>query len=231
MTLAAFPSPQAFRAWLAQHHKTASELVVRCSKARAREGGLTYAEALDEALCFGWIDGVRRSVDAESFSVRFSPRKSESIWSAVNIRKAAALEAAGPMRPPGRAAFAAREKRSSKRYSYESKPKALDPAFERKLKRHNRAWAYFRSQPPSYRRTSIFWVMEAKREETRARRFGTLLECSAKGERIPLLRRGMRYHQGTPTPWRRSRRSEQAQRRSITPQTTRDPELPLGSVF
>jgi uncharacterized protein YdeI (YjbR/CyaY-like superfamily) len=163
--------------------------VVRCSKAQAKEKGLTYAEALDEALCFGWIDGVRRRVDAESFSVRFSPRKPKSTWSAVNIRKAAALEAAGRMRPPGRAAFAAREERSAKRYSYESKPHALEPAFERKLKRHSGAWEFFRSQAPWYRRTSIFWVMEAKREETRARRFATLLECSAKGERIPLLRR------------------------------------------
>jgi len=190
MALATFPSPEAFRAWLAQHHKTASELVVCCSKAQAKDRGLTYAEALDEALCFGWIDGVRRRVDGESFSVRFSPRKPKSIWSAVNIRKAAALEAAGRMRLSGRAAFAAREERSSRRYSYESKPKALDPAFERKLKRHKKAWDFFRSQAPSYRRTSIFWVVEAKREETRARRFATLLACSAKGERIPLLRRG-----------------------------------------
>lgn len=163
---------------------------MRCCKAGAKETGLTYPEAVDEALCFGWIDGVRRRVDADSFSVRFSPRKPKSIWSAVNIRKAAALEAAGRMRPSGRAAFAARQERSSKRYSYESKPSALDPAFERKLARHGEAWAFFQSQAPSYRRTSIFWVMEAKREETRARRFATLLECSAKGERIPLLRRG-----------------------------------------
>ena len=148
--LAKFPSSQAFRTWLARHHKTASELLVRCSKAQVKEKGLTYAEAVDEALCFGWIDGVRRSVDAESFSVRFSPRKPRSHWSAVNIRKAAALEAVG---------------------------------------RDSSAWEFFRSQAPSYRRTSIFWVMEAKREETRARRFSTLLECSAKGERIPLLRR------------------------------------------
>jgi uncharacterized protein YdeI (YjbR/CyaY-like superfamily) len=190
MTPATFSSPQGYRTWLARHHKTASELVVRCYKVHAKEMGLTYAEAVDEALCFGWIDGVARSVDAESFSVRFSPRKPKSVWSAVNIRKAAALEAAGRMRPPGRAAFAAREERSSRRYSYESKPKALDPALERKLKRRGKAWEFFQSQAPWYRRTSIFCVMEAKREETRARRFATLLECSARRERIPLLRRG-----------------------------------------
>jgi uncharacterized protein YdeI (YjbR/CyaY-like superfamily) len=164
--------------------------VLRCCKAGAKGKGLTYPEALDEALCFGWIDGVRRRVDAESFSVRFGPRKPRSVWSAVNIRKAAALQAAGRMRPSGRAAFAAREERSSRRYSYESKPRALDPAFERKLERHSEAWQFFQSQAPSYRRTSIFWVMEAKREETRARRFATLLGCSARRERIPLLRRG-----------------------------------------
>jgi uncharacterized protein YdeI (YjbR/CyaY-like superfamily) len=108
----------------------------------------------------------------------------------VNIRKATELEAAGRMRAVGRAAFAARDERSSKRYSYESKAGALDPALLRGLKRHPGAWEFFQSQAPWYRRTSVFWVMEAKREETRARRFGTLLECSAKRERIPLLRRG-----------------------------------------
>jgi uncharacterized protein YdeI (YjbR/CyaY-like superfamily) len=164
--------------------------VVRCHKVHAKQKGLTYAQAVDEALCFGWIDGVRRSVDAESFSVRFSPRKPKSIWSAVNIRKASKLEAAGRMRPAGRAAFAAREARSSKRYSYESKAGALDPALQRELKRDRGAWEFFQSEAPWYRRTSIFWVMEAKREETRARRFGTLLKCSGKRERIPLLRRG-----------------------------------------
>jgi uncharacterized protein YdeI (YjbR/CyaY-like superfamily) len=190
MTLAAFPSQQAFRTWLARHHKTASELVVRCHKAHAKRKSLTYAQAVEEALCFGWIDGVTRRVDAESFSVRFSPRRPKSIWSAVNIQRATELEAAGRMRPAGRAAFAAREERSAKRYSYEAKPTALDPAFQRELKRNRGAWEFFQSQAPWYRRTSIFWVMEAKREETRARRFGTLLECSAKRERIPLLRRG-----------------------------------------
>jgi len=187
MTPAAFSSRQAFRAWLSRHHGTVGELVVRCSKTHAKHQGLTYAEALEEALCFGWIDGVRRSIDAESFSVRFSPRKPKSTWSAVNIRKAAELETAGRMRPAGRVAFAAREARSYRRYSYESKPGALAPAFERELKRNRGAWEFFRSLAPGYRRTSIFWVMDAKREDTRARRFATLLKCSAKGQRIPLL--------------------------------------------
>jgi uncharacterized protein YdeI (YjbR/CyaY-like superfamily) len=189
MTPVAFASQRAFRAWLAKHHETAREVVVRCYKVREKEKGITYAEAVDEALCFGWIDGVRRSGDAESFNVRFTPRTPKSVWSAVNIRKATALEAAGRMRPAGRVAFAARTARSSKRYSYESKPSVLDPAFERELGRNRGAREFFLSQAPWYRRTSIFWVMEAKREETRARRFATLLKCSAEGERIPLLRR------------------------------------------
>jgi uncharacterized protein YdeI (YjbR/CyaY-like superfamily) len=186
---ASFASAHAFHGWLARYHRTASELLVRCYKTQAKDRGLTYAEAVDEALCFGWIDGVRRRVDAESFSVRFSPRKPKSVWSAINIRKATALEAAGRMQPAGRAAFAAREARRSRRYSYESKPGALDPAFERRFRQDRGAWAFFQAQAPWYRRTSTFWVMEAKRENTRTRRFETLLSCSARGERIPLLRR------------------------------------------
>ena len=162
---------------------------MRCYKRHAGGKGIGYAEALDEALCFGWIDGVRRRLDDESFSVRLTPRKPKSVWSAVNIRKAAELEAAGLMRPAGRSALAARQERGSLRYSYESKPTAFAPAFARELARHREAREFFRSQPPGYRRTSIFWVMEAKREETRVRRFATLLACSARGVRIPLLRR------------------------------------------
>ncbi|HWB42773.1 MAG TPA: YdeI/OmpD-associated family protein [Gemmatimonadales bacterium] len=184
-----FASARAFRAWLRRHHRTASELLVRCCKTHAKEPGLTYTDAVDEALCFGWIDGVRRRLDEVSFSVRFSPRKPRSVWSAVNIRKATALEAAGRMQPAGLEAFAARESPGARRYSYESKPEALDPAFERRFRRDRGAWGFFQSQAPWYRRTSIFWVMEAKREETRGRRFETLLACSARGEPIPLLRR------------------------------------------
>ena len=185
-----FPAAAAFRAWLARHHRTAKELTVRCAKAHAGAQGVTYLEAVDEALCFGWIDGVRRRVDADSFSVRFTPRKPGSKWSAVNIRKASALVEAGRMRPAGTAAFEAREARAgTRRYSYESKPEALEPAMERTFRRDRTAWAFFQSQPPSYRRTSTFWVMDARRAETRERRFETLRRCSAEGERIPLLRR------------------------------------------
>jgi uncharacterized protein YdeI (YjbR/CyaY-like superfamily) len=188
-SLATFASARAFRNWLARNHGTANELVVRCYKTHAGGRGITYAQAVEEALCFGWIDGVRRSVDAESFSVRFAPRRPKSIWSAVNIRKARELAAAGRMRPAGKAAFEARRERQSTPYSYESKPRALAPAAERRFKADRGAWAFFQAQASWYRRTSIFWVMEAKREETRARRLTTLIDCSAHGRRIPPLER------------------------------------------
>jgi len=149
--------------------------------------GLTYREALDQALCFGWIDGVRRAVDDESFSIRFTPRKARSTWSAVNIKRANQLEDEERMHPAGRAAFAAREPRSSRRYSFESKPRELRRDYQKRLRANRRAWTFFRAQAPWYQRTSIFWVMEAKREETRLRRLDELIQRSAKGQAIRLL--------------------------------------------
>jgi uncharacterized protein YdeI (YjbR/CyaY-like superfamily) len=184
-----FRTPGAFRAWLARHHGSATELVVRCYKVHAKARGITYAQALDEALCAGWIDGVRRSVDADSFSVRFTPRRAKSIWSAVNIKRAGELEAAGRMRPPGLAAFRARTEGHSRRYSFEAPPLELPAGFTRRLRANRRAHAYFESQPPWYRRTSTFWVMSAKREETRERRLEMLIACSEKNTPIPPLRR------------------------------------------
>ncbi|MEA2712386.1 MAG: hypothetical protein QOK27_347 [Gemmatimonadales bacterium] len=162
---------------------------MRCYKVAAKDRGLTYREALDEALCFGWIDGVRRAADDQSFSTRFTPRKSKSTWSAVNIRRAEQLEAGGRMLPAGRAAFAAREARNSQRYSFESKPRKLAPRYQKKLRANERAWSFFRAQAPWYQRTSIFWVMEAKREETRLRRLNELISSSARGQAIKLLAR------------------------------------------
>ena len=180
---------QKFRAWLEQNHQTTTELLVRCYKTRAKDKGLTYRQALDEALCFGWIDGVRRAVDNDSFSVRFTPRKPKSKWSAVNIERATELQAEGRMHPAGEAAFAARDAATPKRYSYESRPAKLDARSLAKLRANKRAWVFFQAQPPWYRRTSSFWVMEAKREETRERRLAELIARSAKGEPIKLLDR------------------------------------------
>jgi len=186
---AEFRTAADWRTWLRKRHAAARELVVRCWKSHARDRGLTYPAALDEALCQGWIDGVRRRLDEDSFSVRFTPRRPDSIWSTVNIRRAEALEAAGRMRPAGRAAFAARTERRSAVYSYENRTGKLAPAYGRRLRSNRQAWAFFRAQAPYYRRTSIFWVMEAKREDTRVRRLEVLIACSAAGKPIPLLTR------------------------------------------
>jgi uncharacterized protein YdeI (YjbR/CyaY-like superfamily) len=185
----AFDSQSDFRNWLESQHATTRELLVRCYKTHAQDRGLTYRQALDEALCFGWIDGVRRALDSESFSTRFTPRKPKSKWSAVNIKRAHELQAEGQMHSAGETAFAAREAATSRRYSYESRPTKLDTSSLKKLRANKRAWAFFQAQPPWYQRTSTFWVMEAKREETRERRLAELIARSAKGEPIKLLDR------------------------------------------
>lgn len=185
--LQAFASVSEFRAWLEANHATCKELLVRCYKNHAGNKGITYRQALDEALCFGWIDGVRRAVDAETFSVRFTPRRSKSYWSAVNIRRATELEKEGRLHPAGRAAFEAREASRKVRYSFENKPNKLDPVLEEKFRSKKLAWDFFQAQAPWYRRTSIFWIMEAKRPETRIRRLQELITCSTRGQPLKLL--------------------------------------------
>lgn len=185
-----FASVTAFRAWLTQHHATAQELVVRCFKVQAREQGLTYREALDEALCFGWIDGVRRALDADSFTVRFTPRRARSAWSAVNIRRFGELQAEGRVRAAGTAAFEARTEEGSRLSSFgAATPVGLSDERQRVLRANAAAWSFFAAQPPWYRRTSTFWVESAKREDTRARRFAELVACAARGQRIGPLKR------------------------------------------
>ncbi len=187
--LGIFKHPAAFRAWLQRHHSSESELVVKLYKVHAKEKGLTYVEALDEALCFGWIDGVRRGGDDDSFNIRFTPRKPKSIWSAVNIKKVQELEARGRMHESGRAAFRRRSAERSGIYAYENRETKLAPAYEKKLSSNRKAWEFFQAQAPWYRRTSIYWVMSAKKEETREKRLATLIEYSAKGKPIPQLDR------------------------------------------
>jgi uncharacterized protein YdeI (YjbR/CyaY-like superfamily) len=186
--LTSFPTPAKFRAWLARNHAKATELVLRCSKTHAADQGVTYAQALDEALCFGWIDGVRRRVDADSFSVRFTPRRPRSIWSRVNIAHVERLTKAGRMREPGLAAFEARTEARTGVYSFE-RPAPLAVAYAKHFRAHAAAWEYYQSQAPWYRRTTTHWIMSAKREETRAKRLAVLIACSARGATIPELTR------------------------------------------
>lgn len=184
----AFASPAAFRAWLAEHHADTDALVVRLWKVHARHRGLTYKDAVDEALCAGWIDGVRKSLDADSFSVRFTPRRKRSIWSQVNLRRIAELEREGRLLPAGKAALATRDPKREKLYSFEQRPKEPDRAVERAIAAVPAAAADWAKRPPWYRRTSTHWVTSAKRDETRARRLQTLVDACARGEPIEVLR-------------------------------------------
>lgn len=184
-----FVSPSAFRAWLRGNHRTATHLLVRIAKAGSAKAGITYAMALDEALCCGWIDGVRRRIDDECFSIRFSPRKPRSIWSRINVAHVERLIREGRMLKPGLAAFEARDEQRTGIYSFERQPAKLAPAYARAFRANVAAWKWYQAQAPWYRRTSTHWVMRAKREETRERRLAELIACSARGSPIGPLKR------------------------------------------
>jgi uncharacterized protein YdeI (YjbR/CyaY-like superfamily) len=185
-----FATPADFRAWLAENHETADELWVGFHKKATGKPSITWPEAVDEALCVGWIDGLRRSLGDESYMIRFTPRKPRSTWSAVNVARAEELAAQGRMQPAGLRAFEARTDDNSGIYAYEQRHEArLEPEQEREFRANEQAWEYFRSRRPSYRKTAIWWVVSAKREETRARRLRTLIQDSAQGRTIRQLTR------------------------------------------
>jgi uncharacterized protein YdeI (YjbR/CyaY-like superfamily) len=182
-----FSTPAEFRAWLDEHHETAAEVWVGYYKKATGKPTMTWSEAVDEALCFGWIDGKVQRMDEQRHRQRFTPRRPRSNWSAVNIAKVAELRARGRMTPAGEAAFAARRDDGSA-YSYERRHEAaFDPEQEAAFRGRPSAWEWFNAQSPSYRRMATFWVVSAKRPETRARRLATLIECSAEGRRVPPL--------------------------------------------
>jgi uncharacterized protein YdeI (YjbR/CyaY-like superfamily) len=165
-----------------------SELWIAFYRKDAGKRGLTYDEAVEEALCFGWIDGLKQKHDAESFRQRFTPRRPTSIWSAINIRRVAKLRAAGLMAQPGLAAFESRDPKRAGLYSFENRDVQLDSAAQRAFRATPDAWAFFSAQPPGYRRIASFWVMNAKRAQTRERRLAQLIADSKRGERIAMLR-------------------------------------------
>ena len=181
-----FKTPADFRRWLEKNHAQ-SELWVGFYKKSSGKGSMTYKEALDEALCFGWIDGVRKRFDEEAFVQRFTPRKAKSYWSAVNIKRAGELIGAGRMHDTGRAAFDRRDPDAAERYSFERRNAKLDPAAEKQLRANVKAWPFFQSQAPWYRRVVTHWIISAKRPETRQRRLEILIRDSAAGRRINLL--------------------------------------------
>jgi uncharacterized protein YdeI (YjbR/CyaY-like superfamily) len=186
-----FETVEAFRAWLAVNHGGELELWVGFFKKGTGIKSITYREAVDEALCHGWIDGVRHSIDEESYANRFTPRRKGSNWSAINVKRIQELMEAGRMAPPGIAAFEARDPWKTQ-YSNEREAASLSDEYEALLKGSERAWAFFREQTPWYRRTASFWVVSAKQEETRRRRLGQLIEDSEAGLWIKALRSAQR---------------------------------------
>lgn len=186
MNVKIFRTPTEFHEWLERSHDKVQELWVGIHNKQAGKTSITYREALDAALCFGWIDGVRKSVNATTYTVRFTPRKPRSYWSTVNIRRFEELKRLGRIAAPGLAAFENRSQDSGK-YSFENRPSKLDPTLEKQFKASQKAWEFFSAQAPWYRRTSIFWVVSAKKEETRLKRLATLIRDSENGKRLGML--------------------------------------------
>lgn len=179
-----FKTPAELRKWFEKDHDKATEQWVGFYKKGSGKPSISWPESVDQALCFGWIDGVRKSIDEESYKIRFTPRKTKSIWSAVNIKRAGELKALGLMHKRGLEAFEKRDEKLAQRYAYEQESVSLDPVYERKLQKNKKAWEFFQSQPPSYRKVAIWWIVRAKQEETRLRRLETLITDSAAGRRI-----------------------------------------------
>ena len=179
-----FPNPSGFRKWLAANHAKSKELWVGFYKKDSGKPSINWPESVDEALCFGWIDGIRKRIDEESYVIRFSPRKPTSIWSAVNIRNAEKLKKEKRMQPTGLKAYAARKENRSGIYSYEQRSAELVEPYAAKFKRKKSAWQFFQSQPPGYRKMMNWYVVSAKQEETRLKRLEKLIEASTRGQRL-----------------------------------------------
>lgn len=173
-----FSNQNKFRRWLEKNHDKESEIIVGFYKIDSGKPSMTWSDSVDQALCFGWIDGIRRSIDAESYCIRFTPRKPKSNWSAVNIKKIEELSVKGLMQPAGIAAFAKRKEEKSAIYSYENKPTEFPAEFENIFRENKQAWEFFENQPPGYKRTIMYWVLSAKQPMTQKRRLEKLIfEC------------------------------------------------------
>ena len=179
-----FETPAEFRRWLEKNHAKATELLVGFHKRGTGKPSMTWPESVDEALCFGWIDGIRKSVDGERYTIRFTPRKPVSTWSSINIKRAQALGGQGLMQPAGLKAFQARRENKSGIYAYEQRTAQLDGPYETRLKQNSAAWKFFYEQPPGYRKVLSWWVVSAKQEPTRLKRLEKLIQASAQGNRL-----------------------------------------------
>ena len=180
-----FATPAAFRAWFEEHHHRAPELLVGFYKKGSGKPSITWPESVDQALCFGWIDGVRKSIDEDSYTIRFTPRRPGSTWSAVNIKRAHELKELGLMQPAGLAAFEKRDEKKSAIYSYEQRNSAkFSPAHEKQFRGNPKAWEFFKAQAPSYQRIATYYVASAQKEETRLKRLAKLIDISARHQRL-----------------------------------------------
>ncbi|CAL1516432.1 YdeI/OmpD-associated family protein [Chitinophaga sp. MM2321] len=182
-----FETSAAFRSWLKKHHHKETALVVGYYKVGSGKKSMSWSESVDEAICYGWIDGVRKGIDAESYYIRFTPRKPRSIWSAVNIKKVEDLTRQGLMMPAGIAAFNKREESRSRVYSHEKEEVKFSAAFEAQFKANKKAWEYFQSMPPSYRKPATHWVMSAKQAATSEKRLAELIRDCEAGKKIKVL--------------------------------------------
>lgn len=184
-----FKTPADFRKWLEKNHAKQQEQWVGFYKTGSGKKSITWPESVDQALCFGWIDGLRKGIDEESYKIRFTPRKKTSIWSAINLKKIKELEKAGLMKEAGMKIYNERNGKNEERYSFEQKEEIkFLPAYEKKFKANKAAWKWFSSSAPSYRKAAMWWVMQAKQESTQAKRLETLIADSENGERIKEMR-------------------------------------------
>jgi uncharacterized protein YdeI (YjbR/CyaY-like superfamily) len=179
-----FATEAEFRRWLDANHETAPELLVGFWKKGTGKPSIDWPQARDQALCFGWIDGVRRSLGDEAYTIRFTPRRKGSIWSKINVDRYEALMASGQMNPAGVRAYE-ENKRKSGLYAYETEQKELTAAEEKMFRRNKAAWSDWENRPPSYRRSALHWITSAKRDETRAKRLAELIVVSGEGRRLP----------------------------------------------
>ncbi len=182
-----FVSPGEFRKWLAANHKKKDEILIQFYKKGSGNANLQIAQAVEQALCFGWINGILRNTGPVTFVLRFTPRRKGSLWSEVNIKRAKQLIKKGLMQPAGLKAFEERDKEKTRFYSYEQRSKGLSKELEAEFKKQRGAWKFFSAQPPGYQRTLTFWVMSAKQETTQQRRLARLIEMSTKNQRVDLL--------------------------------------------
>ncbi len=184
-----FPTPKHFRVWLEKHHATERELIVGFYRKGSGKPSITWPESVEEALCYGWIDGVRHKLDDDSYTIRFTPRKPTSIWSKINLATIDRLITADRIAPAGLKVYEARDKARTSLYSFEREASAFTPEQQKRFRKHARAWKFFDAQVPSYKKPATWWVVSAKQEATREKRLTALIECSAQGLKIPHLRR------------------------------------------